>query len=585
MHLDQVTIVEFAKGVALLLALCLIYGIIARRWQDGELLGQGLSGLLFGGICVIGMMTPIELTPGVIFDARSVVLSMAGLFGGPIVGGIAAAIAGGYRLWIGGGGVLVGVSVVVSCVLLGLVYRYARQRGWLRAGIWQLLAFGLLVHLVVVYEFTFLPPEIVAKVMESIALPLILTFTPATALLGFLLRSTELQVQTDRSLEESEARFRDVAEIAGDWIWEMDSDLRLTFVSPRFFELFPLESKDVIGKSRAELSHAVREQGRWSRHLDDLKRRLPFRDFEYSVTTPDGGTRHVRTSGKPIFGAGNKFLGYRGTGSDITGRKAVEAELLASKEEAELANRAKSEFLANMSHELRTPLNSILGYSQMLMNAYFGPLGNPKYAEYAASINQSGSHLANIIGDILDISKIEAGKATIEDSEVDIGEAMRSCTAMMEVRAQEKGILVEDRTPGDLPSLRADERHVKQIVLNLLSNAVKFTPNGGRVAVDASLTAGSCIKISVTDSGIGIRARDIPKVLQPFGQVAECHNRGHEGTGLGLPICNSLMLLHGGSLEIESKLGVGTTVTISFPAERTIRHQAVGGRDVVARIG
>jgi len=568
--MNQVMIVEFAKAVALLLALCLIHGFIVRRWASGELVGRVLSGVLFGGICVIGMMTPIEVTPGVIFDARSVVLSMSGLFGGPVIGGIAAAIAGGYRLWLGGGGVLVGVSVVISCVLLGLAYRYCRQRGWLRVGVWQLLAFGLLVHLVEVYLFTFLPDDVVARVMENVALPLIVTFTPATALLGGLLRSIELQAQTGKSLAESEARFRDVAEVAGDWIWETDSDLRFTFVSPRFFELFPLETNDIIGKTREELAPLVREQQRWRDHLETLKNRHPFRDFEYSVTAPDGQIRHIRISGKPIIDAGNNFLGYRGTGADITKSKMAEAEILASREEAVLANRAKSEFLANMSHELRTPLNAILGYSQMLRNEFFGPIGDPRYSEYATSINVSGTHLFKIISDILDISKIEAGEATIEDAEVDIAKAGRVCIAMVEGRAQERKIWVEQNTPGDFPTLRADERQVKQILLNLLSNAVKFTPDGGQVTLDARVDDDSCIEISVSDTGVGIDSKDIPKVLQPFGQVAESHNRCHEGTGLGLPICNSLMELHGGTLEIESELGIGTTVTVRFPPERTI---------------
>lgn len=583
--MNQVMIVEFAKAVALLLALCLIHGFIVRRWASGELVGRGLSGILFGGICVIGMMTPIEVTPGVIFDARSVVLSMAGLFGGPVIGGIAAAIAGGYRLWLGGGGVLVGVSVVISCVLLGLAYRYGRQRGWLRVGVWQLLAFGLLVHLVEVYLFTFLPDDVVAKVMENVALPLILTFTPATALLGGLLLSIELQTQTGKSLAESEARFRDVAEVAGDWIWEMDSDLRFTFVSPRFFQLFPLKSDEIIGKTRKELAGVVREEEPWREHLETLKNRHPFRDFEYSVMASDGQTRHMRISGNPIFDAGNNFLGYRGTGTNITERKMAEAAILASKEEAVVANRAKSEFLANMSHELRTPLNSILGYSQMLQNEIFGPIGDSRYSEYATSINVSGNHLFKIISDILDISKIEAGKATIEETEVDIAKAVRDCIAMVKERGREKEIRVEENTPGDLPTLRADERQVKQILLNLLSNAVKFTPDGGQVIVNTRVDDASCIEVSVSDTGIGIDSKDIPKVLQPFGQVAESHNRGHEGTGLGLPICNSLMELHGGTLEIESELGTGTTATVRFPLERTINHEISHTSDGLAGYG
>jgi PAS domain S-box-containing protein len=365
----------------------------------------------------------------------------------------------------------------------------------------------------------------------------------------------------------------------------MDSDLRLTFVSPRFYELFPVEAADIIGKTRADLAPVVREQARWREHLEDLHSRKVFQNFEYSVTTPDGGIRHVKSSGKPVFDADNRFCGYRGTGADITERKLAEAEILTSKEEADLANRAKSEFLANMSHELRTPLNSILGYSQMLANEFLGPIGDPRYVEYARSINVSGTHLFKIISDILDISKIEAGKATVEDSAVDVGQVMRDCIAMMDVRAQEKKVRIGESTQDDLPSLRADERQVKQIILNLLSNAVKFTPAGGLVTLNASVEDGSCIEVSVRDTGIGISAGNIPKILQPFGQVAESHSRGHEGTGLGLPICNSLMALHGGTMQIESEVGVGTTITLRFPPERTLHIAANHGPNGLAGYG
>jgi LytS/YehU family sensor histidine kinase len=197
-------LIEFSKAVAFLLALCFIQSFISRRWADGRTIGLILSGILFGGICVIGMIMPIEVSPGVIFDPRSVVISIAGLFGGPVVGGIAAAIAGGYRLWIGGGGAIVGIAVVASSLLLGLAYRYGIQRGWLRIGVWQLLAFGLIVNAFQIYFFTFLPKDVIAEVMGSVALPLILIFTPATALLGGLLHLIDDQIKTTKSLLESE---------------------------------------------------------------------------------------------------------------------------------------------------------------------------------------------------------------------------------------------------------------------------------------------------------------------------------------------------------------------------------------------
>ena len=197
---------ELIKAAALLLALSMLQGLIARYWRDNKAVEQVLSGGLFGGICVIGMMLPIEVVPGVIFDPRSVILSMAGLFGGTLVSLIAATIAGGYRIWLGGGGVYVGVSVVVACTVLGLVYRYAWSKNWLKVSALRLLAFGFIVHLVEVLLFTQLPAGAVQKVMETVALPLILTFTPATAFLGLLLKDAQNRIKTESDLLQSEAR-------------------------------------------------------------------------------------------------------------------------------------------------------------------------------------------------------------------------------------------------------------------------------------------------------------------------------------------------------------------------------------------
>lgn len=255
---------------------------------------------------------------------------------------------------------------------------------------------------------------------------------------------------------------------------------------------------------------------------------------------------------------------------DAIERKQAEDALLHAKNQAELANRAKSEFLANMSHELRTPLNSVIGFADMLRTQMLGPVGNPKYIEYAGDIIASGTHLLEVINDILDLSKIEAGELAIDDNIIDVGDLVDGCVRMIRPRAARARIRLTIDAPNAPVALRGDALRIKQILLNLLSNAVKFTPADGKVAVRVGLDGGAVV-LTVHDTGIGIAPEDIPRILEPFGQVESSLTRGHEGTGLGLTLVKRLTEKHGGSLAIASAPGAGTTVTVRFPPERTVR--------------
>ena len=250
--------------------------------------------------------------------------------------------------------------------------------------------------------------------------------------------------------------------------------------------------------------------------------------------------------------------------------QATQEALISAKSMADYANRAKTEFLANMSHDLRTPLNTIIGFSELIKDNVFGPIGNPKYEVYAKDIHQSGNHLLELINDILDISKIEIGEMALVEEPIDIGDLVKISMMMVRERSQRAKVSLSTEIPGGLALLHADQRRVKQVLLNLLTNAIKFTPPGGSVTLEAGLDGGGGIVIEVRDTGIGIAPGEIPKILETFGQGGDILTRSHEGTGLGLSLAKSLTEMHGGALSIASELNKGTKVTVSFPPARTL---------------
>ena len=235
---------------------------------------------------------------------------------------------------------------------------------------------------------------------------------------------------------------------------------------------------------------------------------------------------------------------------------------------AEEANLAKSRFLATMSHELRTPLNAILGFSEIMRDEAFGPHANPTYKEYANDIHESGQHLLTLIDEILDISRIEAGRYELNETPVSLTEIAEECHRLMRVRADNKGLKITQAFEEDLPKAWADERALRQVCLNLLSNAIKFTPSNGTVTLKVARTKAGGLALTVKDTGPGIPDDEIPRVLRSFGQGSLAHQTAEGGTGLGLPITKGLIELHGGSFELKSKLRYGTEVTVSLPPSR-----------------
>ncbi|MEI9985913.1 MAG: ATP-binding protein [Aliidongia sp.] len=435
--------------------------------------------------------------------------------------------------------------------------------------------------------------ETASQMREESALPVIylaahcedatLQRARATKPYGFLLKPfserelhATIQMALARSIEEQELgaiseRFRDISRMASDWFWEQDAEHCFQWISDSLSLDGRMVEEFEYGKTRWETIDRGVTASEWEAHRVLLDRRQPIRNFQFERLDADDNIHHLSISGDPILDINGRFRGYRGIGQDITRQIQIERTLQLAKEEAESASRFKSQFLANMSHELRTPLNAILGFSEIIRDATMGPVSD-RYRSYATDIFVAGRHLLRVINDVLDLSKVEAGRMELQEEWVDLSALFVACGRLIRARADEASITLEVNATADLPPVMADPSRLQQILLNLLANAVKFTPANGSVSVNAVQSAGDGIRVLVADTGIGMSPEDIPIALRPFRQLEGQLSRRYEGTGLGLPIAKMLIELHGGTLDIESQVGRGTIVCVHLPQERLMTN-------------
>jgi two-component system cell cycle sensor histidine kinase PleC len=375
-------------------------------------------------------------------------------------------------------------------------------------------------------------------------------------------------IRSARTTEQRLLQLQAAVEALGDGFELYDRDDRLVMCNQRFRALQPalppdggigMPFRDILAADieAGHLAIGPADAAEWIAH-QLRRRRGALYEEDYAYT--DGGVVRVVMQRLPD----GSMVGTR---TDIADLKRRELLLENARQDAESANRTKSRFLATMSHELRTPLNAVIGFADVLRSELLGPIGTAKYRDYASHIHDSATHLLNVLSDILDMSKVEAGKIELHEAEFDVAALTREVAALFEQQAGFAKIALRCDA-ASLPALRADPRYLRQMLINLLSNALKFTAAGGHIEVSAALDGASDLVIAVADTGNGMTADQLEIALAPFGQIDSPLMRKYQGTGLGLPIVKSLVELHGGRLAIASVPGKGTRVSLIFPGGR-----------------
>ncbi len=553
-------ILELIKIVSILLALSLLQGFVVRFWRHNETIEKSLSGLLFGGICVVGMMLPVEITPGVIFDPRSVILAMASLFGGPLVAAISAAIAGGYRMFIGGGGVYVGVAVVISCSLLGLLYRHLHHKGLIKIGPWQLLLFGLIVHLVEVGLFTQLPAEVVERVMNTVAIPLILIFTPATAFLGMLLIDIENRAKTESALKQSEARLSRHLQHTPLASMTIDENFVCTQWNKAAERIFGYPAEEVLGRDLSKIMIPDHEK---DEVIEILNKLLAQEGGAHSINenrTRDGRHIIVEWYNTPIVDERGKAIGISSLCEDVTERETIRREQQALASELERRNEELERFVYTVSHDLRAPLISIKGLIGLLQKD-IDASDSEKIEADMSKINNAADTMGDTLSGLLELSRI--GRVINPPENGSLTRLAEQAAESFRDEMQQRGIELD--IADDMPRYWGDSLRLLEVFQNLIENAIKFMgeQSSPRIEIDARIN-GDMIECVVEDNGIGIDPAYHDRIFNLFERL----DPEVEGSGIGMALVKRIVEAHGGEIEVESAGdGHGSRIRFTLPQQ------------------
>lgn len=574
-------ILGLIHNIALLVSLILVQQFLYRVWRGGELSRQLVAGLVYGVIAIAGIMTAVKVAPGVVFDGRSIVLGIAGLFGGPVPAVIAAAITGAYRLSLGGAGAMMGVMVIITSTAIGLFFHQIRRRHPSFDRPRNLWLIGVLIHVVMLALAMLLPGGIALDVLRQIAIPVLVMYPVGFLLISRMMIDYENYQKTHDALADSEANLRAIID-------QTDRGIALVAVDGSIVT-YNLAMERLTGYSSEEAQSVgwfnVIAGANGSAGNDSTQHARDWRDSngiayrESKLIRKDGRSIWVLITCSPVELSGQEHSLFILT--DISTRKAAELELENYRDHLEQlveartheltevnarleeASSAKNRFLASMSHEFRTPLNSMIGFSAILLKEIAGPL-NAEQRKQLEMIHKSSNSLLSLINDILDFSRIEAGKTEIRLETFDPATLLHDVIDSITPLADDKGLSLDvDARLCDL-RMRSDPAKVQQILVNLLGNAIKFTEEGG-VALKCEQEGDDFLRVTVSDTGPGIPRDQLDRIFEEFTQVDAPFAKGLQSSGLGLAISRIYADLLGGRLTATSEVGKGSVFTLILP--------------------
>ena len=541
---SKMIILDVLYNLAILAVASVLAGFIDNRWKRTTITGVVLQGLLFGGVAMLAMLKPFTFTEGIIFDGRSVVLSLGALFFGPVAGTIAGVIAVITRLAIGGGGTIMGISVIISSVIIGIIFHLQRKKESFNITASYLLKFGLIVHVVMIFLMGLLPSETRMETLQTVGITVILAYPLATVIIGKILSDQENKMQLISNLAASENKFRRLVESAFDAIYLM-KNRNYTYVNPRFCKL--------TGYSEEELTSGDFDFKKLltPKSLEDIENRYRERkdgkpvapQYETQILTKYGSIREVEVSTVAFQNGDNVEI--MGIMRDVTRRKQTEQELFEKNRELAQLNEEKDKLFSIISHDLRGPFGAFTGMLELMADEE-EQFSAQQLREFSAKLLKSAESLSRLLNNLLDWSQLKRGITSLNFANVDLREMVEDCLSDFQTIATQKEITIHNRIAERL-MVNADENMLSAVYRNLINNAIKFSHRGNQISIESE-TFNGFVQSSVRDTGIGMCSDTLNKLFNPTRNEITPGTEGEPGTGLGLFICKEFIEKHGGKI-------------------------------------